>query len=225
MKRMKAMLALLITFGWFLGATMAPQNQADAATQTLLKINKENPVSQVKDVQSRLKQLGFYDKDITGTYDRYTRDRVLAFQKQHQLKWVDGIVGPETDGALKKATLSQAELQLLAKAVYSESRGEPFKGQVAVAAVILNRVDSDQFPNSIKEVIYQPKAFTAVSDGQINLTPNDTAYQAAYQALRGDDPSQGALYYYNPQIATSSWMKEKASKSKTVKIGKHVFIK
>lgn len=224
MKRFKQFLAGGIAVGFLFGAAVVPLQQADAA-YPLLKVGQKKNAAQVKDVQLRLKQLGLYNKKVTGTYDAYTRDMVVKFQKKYHLKWIDGIVGPETTGALKKATLSQEEIDLLARAVYSESRGEPFKGQVAVAAVVLNRVDSDKFPHSVKGVVYQPGAFTAVSDGQINLKPNDSAYKAVYLAIQGADPTSGALYYYNPETASSKWMKNRAKKMKTVKIGKHVFMK
>lgn len=116
--------------------------------------------------------------------------------------------------------ISQADIQLLAKLVYGEARGESFTGQVAVASVVLNRVDSNEFPSTIKNVIFQPQAFTAVSDGQFNLTPNATAYQAVKEALQGYDPSEGALYYWNPEKATNKWI---WSRPIHKKIGKHVF--
>ena len=109
---------------------------------------------------------------------------------------------------------------MLARCVYSEARGEPYAGQVAVAAVVLNRVRSSSFPNTIAGVIYQKGAFTAVSDGQINLTPNQTAYNAARDALNGWDPTGGCLYYYNPATATSKWI---WSLKVEIKIGKHAF--
>ncbi|MCK8823813.1 cell wall hydrolase [Fuchsiella alkaliacetigena] len=119
----------------------------------------------------------------------------------------------------------QRELETLARAVYSEARGESYKGQVAVAAVVLNRVDSNEFPNTIDGVVYQRTngayAFSAVLDGQINLTPNQMAYDAAEDALRGWDPSGGALYYYNPRTATASWIFENTEPIKT--IGQHLF--
>lgn len=124
-----------------------------------------------------------------------------------------------------KRTVKQSELELLARAVYSEARGETFRGQVAVAAVILNRTTSSEFPHSVRGVIFQKNAFTAVSDGQFWLKPNATAYHAAKQALKGADPTNGAVYYYNPTTASSSWMKEKAAKSATTRIGNHVFMK
>ena len=114
------------------------------------------------------------------------------------------------------------DLTLLARAVYAEARGEVYTGQVAVAAVILNRVKSSSFPNTISGVIYQPGAFTCVSDGQINLTPNETAKKAAQDALNGWDPTSGALYYFNPKTATSKWI---WSRPEIITIGRHRFCK
>ena len=137
---------------------------------------------------------------------------------------VDGIVGPKTLKALGLSTstnsLSSADIELLAKCVYAEARGEPYTGQVAVAAVVLNRVKSASFPNTISGVIYQPYAFTSVNDGQIKLTPNQNAYNAAKDAMNGWDPTYGCLYYYNPRTATSSWI---FSRTIAVEIGNHVF--
>ena len=115
-----------------------------------------------------------------------------------------------------------SDVQLLARAINGEARGEPYSGQVAVAAVVLNRVKSSSFPNTIAGVVYQPGAFTAVSDGQINLEPNTTAYNAARDALNGWDPSYGAIYYFNPNTATNAWI---WSRPQTVTIGKHRFCK
>lgn len=117
---------------------------------------------------------------------------------------------------------SRADINLMANAVYGESRGEPYIGQVAVSAVIINRVADPRFPNTISDVIFQPGAFTAVSDGQIWLTPNDTAKRAVMDAINGWDPSQGALYYFNPDTATSTWI---WSRPQIQKIGKHIFCK
>ena len=115
---------------------------------------------------------------------------------------------------------SSSDLALLARCVHAEARGESYIGQVAVAAVILNRVRSASFPNTIAGVIYQPWAFTCVNDGQINLEPNQTAYKAAQDALNGWDPSYGSLYYYNASTATSKWI---YSRKTVVTYGKHVF--
>ncbi|WP_182199428.1 spore cortex-lytic enzyme [Paraliobacillus salinarum] len=115
---------------------------------------------------------------------------------------------------------SQNDIQLMANAVYGEARGEPYEGQVAVAAVILNRVQSTSFPNTVSGVIFEPRAFTAVADGQIWLTPNDTAKKAVVDALNGWDPTGDAIYYFNPNTATSSWI---WSRPQIKRIGKHVF--
>ncbi|WP_428848871.1 spore cortex-lytic enzyme [Virgibacillus siamensis] len=117
---------------------------------------------------------------------------------------------------------SQNDIKLMANAVHGESRGEPYVGQVAVAAVILNRVESSTFPNTISGVIFEPRAFTAVADGQIWLTPNETSKQAVMDAINGWDPSGGALYYFNPETATSDWI---WSRPQIKKIGKHIFCK
>ncbi|MFD1954723.1 cell wall hydrolase [Paenibacillus thailandensis] len=118
--------------------------------------------------------------------------------------------------------VSERDLHLLARIVYAESRGEPFIGQVAVAAVVLNRVQSSEFPDTIEGVIEQPRAFTAVDDGQYELQPDSTAYKAAREALRGTDPTGGALYYFNPKTATSKWI---WSRTRTIQIGRHIFAK
>lgn len=118
------------------------------------------------------------------------------------------------------SSYSQEDLNWLAKAVYGEARGESYQGQVAVAAVIINRLESNKFPNTIKGVIFEPLAFTAVADGQIYLTPNSTAIKAAREAINGSDPSGGALYYWNPAKATSKWI---WSRPIIKKIGNHVF--
>lgn len=116
--------------------------------------------------------------------------------------------------------LSQQDLSLLAHVVYAEARGEPFIGQVAVAAVLLNRMHSSKFPHSLPAIVYQPGAFTSVQDGQINLAPNATAQEAAVDAMHGWDPSHGALYYFNPATSTSTWV---WSKPEITKIGHHIF--
>lgn len=179
-------------------------------------------LSENKAIQSRLKDLGYYTGPIDGYLGGYTIPAVKAFQRDYGLK-VDGIVGPITLKSLKinvGSSQSSSDLYLLAKAVYAEARGEPYVGQVAVAAVILNRVESPDFPNTISGVVYQPWAFTAVYDGQISLEPNNTAYQAAQDALNGWDPTYGCLYYYNPITATSKWVFQRQT---VVEIGEHVF--
>lgn len=118
--------------------------------------------------------------------------------------------------------ITQSDLDLMAKLVYAESRGEPFEGKVAVASVVLNRVVSPQFPNSIKEVIFQKNAFSCVQNNEIAANPDQNCYNAVYEAIRGVDPTNNALFFYNPQIATCSWMKS-TSKTDVTTIGNHVF--
>ncbi|MBQ3494033.1 MAG: spore cortex-lytic enzyme [Clostridia bacterium] len=180
-------------------------------------------VSVNKQVQQKLKDLGYYKGAIDGIIGKQSKAAIKNFQRDYGLV-VDGIIGPKTLSALGLSSssggYSSSDLYLLAKCVHAEARGEPYTGQVAVAAVILNRVESPQFPNTISGVIYQPWAFTAVHDGQINLEPNQSAYNAAKDALNGWDPSYGCLYYYNPQTATSKWI---WTRKTVVTIGKHVF--
>ena len=185
--------------------------------------------SQVRTLQTKLNRWGYNCGTVDGIFGTKTLNAVKQFQRNNGLT-VDGIVGAKTAAALgmtlssgssSNSSYNSSDVYLLAKCIYAESRGEPYLGQVAVGAVILNRVRSSSFPNSISGVIYQPYAFTAVSDGQINLEPNETAYSAARDAMNGWDPTNGCIYYYNPATATSSWIW-----SRTVKltIGKHRFV-
>ncbi len=186
---------------------------------------------ETKTVQTKLKNWGYYAGKVDGIYGVKTKDAVKKFQKKNGLT-ADGIVGKKTAAALgmtlgsgsssKNTSSSQNnnDVYLLAKCIHAEARGEPYVGQVAIGAVILNRVASSKFPNTISGVIYQPYAFTAVNDGQINLEPNQSAYNAARDALNGWDPTYGALYYYNPKTATSSWI---WSRTVLVTIGNHKF--
>jgi len=179
-------------------------------------------VSENKAIQKKLKNLGYYYAGIDGIIGSKSKTAIKNFQRDYGLT-VDGIVGPQTLKALGITTgnyQSSSNLYLLAKCVYSEARGEPYVCQVAVAAVILNRVKSPDFPNTLSGVIYQPWAFTAVNDGQIKLEPDNTAYQAAQDALNGWDPTYGCLFYYNPAKATSKWI---FSRKTVTTIGKHVF--
>lgn len=198
---------------------------------------------EVKEVQRRLKLWGYYSGSVDGIFGAGTRAAVVSFQKKNGLT-ADGVVGKTTYKALGmtksyevlvnsvgsntsngSATgglngFSSSEVYLLAKTIYAEGRGEPYVGQVAIGAVVLNRVRSNDFPNTISGVVYQKHAFTAVSDGQINLTPDDTAMKAARDAINGWDPTGGAIYYYNPAVATSAWIFDR--RTVTV-IGKHIF--
>ncbi len=192
-------------------------------------IVKGDTTANIKAVQTRLATLGYYTYKVDGIWGSRTKKAVKKFQRDYGLT-ADGIVGARTEKALKitltgkssrsNNTVSSANLDLLAKCVYAEARGEPYTGQVAIAAVVLNRVKSSSFPNTVSGVIYQKNAFTCVSDGQINLTPNASAYSAAKDALNGWDPTNGCLYYYNPATATSKWI---WSLKVELKIGKHSF--
>lgn len=173
------------------------------------------------EIQTRLKELGYYNGAINGVYDDATVVAIKEFQADNGI-YVSGAVGGVTANALGIYMSEQEsnDLYLLAKCIHAEARGESYVGKVAVGAVILNRVASPDFPDTIYGVIYQPWAFTAVHDGQINLEPEAASYQAATDALNGWDPSYGSLYYYNPQTASSSWI---FSRQTVVTIGKHVF--
>ena len=211
-------LSLCILFTLFIGVTgiIVPEYQTQEIT-----IETGLTTSQVRTIQTKLKNWGYYNGSVDGIYGAKTKAAVKYFQRNNGLT-VDGIVGTQTAKALgmNLSTQTNSDLYNLAKCIYAEARGEPYTGQVAVAAVILNRVASSKFPNTIYGVIYQPYAFTCVADGQINLEPNQTAYNAARDALNGWDPTYGALYYFNPKTATSSWI---WSRKIVVTIGKHNF--
>ena len=185
--------------------------------------------SEVRTIQEKLKRWGYYTGNVDGIYGSLTVAAVKKFQQKNGLT-VDGIAGPKTLNAMGIMTSSSSgstssnssDVNLLARLIYGEARGESYTGQVAVGAVVLNRVKSSSFPNTIAGVIYQSGAFDAVSDGQINLTPNSTAIKAAQDAMNGWDPSYGAIYYFNPSTATNKWI---WSRPMTVTIGKHRFCK
>lgn len=182
--------------------------------------------TEVTNIQKKLKQWGYYDGKVDGIFGYQTYKAVRSFQYKNGLK-VDGVVGPETLSALGLPTGVQhtgasRDVNLLAHLIHGEARGEPYVGQVAVAAVVLNRVRDSRFPNTMAGVIYQPGAFDAVADGQINLEPASESYKAAQDALNGWDPSYGCIYYYNPVTATSKWI---WTREILLKIGKHNFAK
>ena len=186
---------------------------------------------EVKQIQTKLKRWGYYKGVIDGIYGSGTLSAVKAFQRKNGLK-ADGVAGTKTlnamgiynssSGSSGTSSSNSTNLNLLSRLVYGEARGEPYSGQVAVAAVVLNRVSSSSFPNTLSGVIYQSGAFDAVSDGQINMTPDSTAKKAAQDAINGWDPSYGAIYYFNPSTATNKWI---WSRPVTVVIGKHRFCK
>lgn len=182
--------------------------------------------SEVKAIQSRLKEWGYYSGSVDGIYGSSTKAAVKKFQKANSLT-PDGIAGNATLAAIGLPTSSSStddsdNVRLLARLINGEARGENYEGQVAVGAVVLNRVNHPSFPNSIAGVIYQPQAFTAVDDGQINAALEASCLRAARDALAGHDPTGGAIYYYNPKTATNKWIR---SRTIVATIGKHVFCK
>ncbi|WP_419886622.1 spore cortex-lytic enzyme [Paenibacillus sp. B-A-8] len=204
---------LLLLLGLVSMATMI----GSASAAPVLTVGSSS--GDVWDLQYRLKTLDFYTQPLDGVYGSQTKAAVSKFQKAYGLS-ADGVTGTKTWNALKKYTLNIEEMDILAKVIYSESRGEPYKGQVAVGAVVMNRIQSSQFPDNIKNVVFQKGAFTAVSDGQYWLTPNRTAYLAALDAVRGWDPTNNSIYYFNPDTATSAWI---WTRPQNLKIGKHIF--
>ncbi len=202
----------------------------NAEVQALSKYGSRG--DEVRQIQTKLKNWGYYSGSVDGIYGSATLAAVKSFQKKNGLT-VDGIAGTKTLQAMgiynsssssstSSSNVSSSNLNLLSRVVYGEARGESYTGQVAVAAVVLNRVKSSSFPNTISGVVYQSGAFDCVSDGQINLTPDATARKAAQDALNGWDPTYGAIYYFNPATATNKWI---WSRPMTVTIGKHRFCK
>jgi N-acetylmuramoyl-L-alanine amidase len=253
---------VLVTLCLVVGLTFAFQaklhNNGGGAEEAFSKTTlKYGAVGQdVRELQGRLKYLGYYNGAVDGDFGYSTLSSVKKFQSKFGMK-ADGVVGSATKLKLYNATknwkpgagdtgggtaaakpksaakakattippsshrgFSSNDLKMMANAVYGEARGEPYEGQVAVAAVILNRVDNPAFPNTPTGVIFQPGAFTAVADGQIWLTPNENALKAVQDALNGWDPSDGCMYYFNPVTATSKWI---WTRPQYKKIGKHIF--
>ncbi len=181
---------------------------------------------EVRNIQTRLKNWGYYTYTVDGIYGSRTVTAVKSFQRKNGLT-PDGIAGPATLSKIglptgSTSSSSSSNVNLLAMVINGEARGETYEGQVAVGAVVLNRVKHSSFPNTIAGVVYQKGAFTAVDDGQINASVQSSCVNAARDALNGWDPTGGAIYYYNPKTATSSWIRTRP----VVKtIGNHVFCK
>ena len=185
--------------------------------------------NEVRNIQQRLKSWGYYTGAVDGIYGTKTKAAVIKFQKKHKIT-ADGVCGPKTLELIGLPTgkspsssnggYSSSDYQLLARLISAEARGEPYLGQVAVGAVVLNRVEHPSFPNSVSGVIYQKNAFTCINDGQFNKPIADSAYSAARDALNGMDPSGGAIYYFNPSTATSKWI---WSRPLIKTIGRHRF--
>ena len=210
------------------GIILYKNKQQNATVETLSKYGSRG--SEVTQIQTKLKRWGYYSGNIDGIYGTQTVNAVKYFQRKNGLT-ADGIAGPATLKAMGIMTSSSSSsssssynsnLNLLSRVIYGEARGEPYTGQVAVGAVVMNRIKSSSFPNTLSGVVYQSGAFDAVKDGQVNLTPDSTARKAAQDAMNGWDPSYGAIYYFNPSTATNKWI---WSRPMTVTIGKHRFCK
>ena len=185
---------------------------------------------EVRKIQTKLKNWGYYGGSVDGVYGWQTENAVKSFQKKNGLV-ADGVAGEKTlnamgifsssgNGSTSTSSPNEANIELLARVINGEARGEPYEGQVAVGAVVLNRVDHPSFPNSISGVVYQKGAFTAVDDGQINAQMYASSRRAARDALNGWDPTGGAIYYYNPKTATNKWIR---TREVICTIGRHVF--
>lgn len=253
----KITLTLLILTSFLIACIRFPDQISEKSTPTfssqIVKVGATG--TDVREMQGRLKFLGFYTGPVDGIFGWRSYWALRNFQYEFGLQ-IDGVLGPKSKLKLWTATknwapsgptapaapaqpsapatgnsgnlpatnygISANDMTLMANAVYGESRGESYQGQVAVAAVILNRTRNPAFPNTVSGVIFEPGAFTAVSDGQIWLQPNDTAKKAVQDAINGWDPSNGAIYYFNPDTATSAWI---WSRPQVKQIGKHIFCK
>ena len=220
------LVCLFLTFVVLLGVAVQ-SNQASALSK------RGSRGEEVRQIQTKLKRWGYYNGAVDGIYGAETESAVIYFQKKNGLT-ADGICGSRTLAAMGISSsnssssstsggyggFSENELNLLARIISAESRGEPYEGQVAVGAVILNRIAHPSFPNTLAGVIYQPGAFSCLDDGGVNAAVADSAYRAARDAINGWDPSGGALYYYNPKKATSEWI---FSRPVIITIGEHRF--
>lgn len=197
-------------------------NNSKQSTAVLSKFGSRG--EEVRQIQTKLKSLGYYSGSVDGVFGSATRNAVQSFQKVKGLT-VDGVAGPKTLSALgisssSSGQYSSNDVYLLAKVIAAEARGEPYTGQVAVGAVILNRVEHSSFPDSIAGVVYQSGAFSCVTDSNWSTEPDDTSKKAAQAAIDGWDPSGGAIYYYNPAKTSNQWIR---TRPVILTIGDHVF--
>jgi len=219
-----SVIAVLAVF-LFVG-TLAIYSASTAGAEALSKYGSRG--EEVRQIQARLKKWGYYKGEVDGIYGPLTVQAVRYFQSKNGLV-VDGIAGPKTLAAIglnpnasQQSSVRQSDINLLARVISAEARGEPYTGQVAIGAVVINRMKHPSFPNTLAGVVYQPGAFTAITDGQIHASVVDSAYNAARDALNGWDPTKGCIYYYNPATATNKWIR---SRPIVIRIGKHVFCK
>ncbi|MCI8553833.1 MAG: spore cortex-lytic enzyme [Clostridiales bacterium] len=217
----------VIVLNLFLISLFSPRDMR--AADALSKMGSRS--DEVRQIQTKLTRWGYLNDKIDGIYGPKTRDAVIWFQKKNGLT-ADGIAGPATLRAMGiysssssgggSGKFSQSDINLMARMISAEARGESYTGQVAVGAVILNRIAHPSFPDTLSGVLYQKGAFSALTDGQFNQPVSESAYKAARDAINGWDPTGGAVYYYNPRTATNQWIR---SRPVVATIGKHVFCK
>lgn len=208
-------------------AAYALVNGGEQAAYALSKYGSTG--SEVRNIQQKLKSLGYYGGAVDGIYGKQTQNAVRSFQRSVGIT-VDGIAGPQTllymglggSSSSGGSSLSGSDMQLIARVISAEARGESYTGQVAVGAVILNRVAHPSFPDTVSGVVYQSGAFSCVNDSNWYASVTDSAKRAAQDAINGWDPTGGAIYYYNPAKTSSQWMR---SRPVTTVIGNHVFCK
>lgn len=210
----------VFTTGFFAGEKFTTETNT---VYTLSKLGSQG--DEVRRIQNKLRSLGYYNGAVDGIYGTSTQKAVKAFQKNCGIT-ADGIAGAKTlkflglQSSTSSGQYSKSDLNLLAKLIAAEARGESYKGQVAVGAVVLNRVSHASFPDTIAGVIYQKGAFSCVNDSNWNVAPNSTSLKAAQDCINGWDPSGGAIYYYNPSKTSNSFMH---SRPVITAIGRHVF--
>lgn len=228
MKRLRAFSASIIILSLLICGAYGVQIQRREQSSSVATLSKMGSTGEeVRKIQKKLKELGYLSGTVDGIYGSKTKKAVISFQKNCGIS-ADGICGPTTllylglssSSSTGSAGQSSSDVWLLAKLIAAEARGESYTGQVAVGAVVLNRVAHPSFPDSIAGVIYQAGAFSCVNDANWNVSPNATSQKAARDAINGWDPSGGAIYYYNPRTATNAWIR---SRPVITTIGNHVF--
>ena len=219
----KKLILVIFAFLSVVLAVIALGNKFSIQAESLSKYGSTG--SEVTQIQEKLTSLGFYSGPVDGVYGTQTKNAIINFQKSCGLT-ADGIAGSKTltylglNSSSNSYGFTQSEIDLLARTISAESRGEPYQGQVAVGAVILNRIEHPSFPNTLAAVIYQDGAFSCVDDGQMDEDVYESSKRAAIDAINGWDPSGGAIYYYNPVTATNKWIR---SRPVIVTIGAHIF--
>lgn len=223
-RRVLSLLLAVVLLGSI--GTIAAVQSADDSVSTLSKMGSRG--DEVRRIQQKLKSMGYYTGSVDGIYGTQTQSAVKKFQRDNGLD-ADGIAGSKTlsylgitSGSSGSGQYNSNDVYLLAKVIAAEARGESYVGQVAVGAVVLNRVEHSSFPDSIAGVVYQPGAFSCVNDSNWSVAPTAESQKAARDAINGWDPSGGAIYYYNPAKTSNQWIR---SRPVIVTIGSHLFCK